>query len=442
MPDEVARGAGVGGLRDRAAGGEDRRAAEERQQQARAGDARSRPPSSTASGRPPRATRRPAGRPRARRRRRRRPGTRRGAGRAPVVAGAERDHDGERRHDQACGQQPVHDPLGRTRVQQGRHGGVASDNAHLRGFLRPSVQEFVQRPRWSHRAAVRSRACASTSTPTRPWRRSRAPPSATRTSSWSPPTGRLRRFRQCGRPPGAGVVLLRRARALRLYEELALRSRARAPAVVFDYFGRTAGAQARRRLRVRHVAQVTAAACATTWPHRSRTLRERAAPRACSPSASASAAGRRGWPPPTGTASRAPSASTATRASATAQPGATQRAGEIAAPILALMAGDDQRDRPGGGRRARRSADRSGRRAEIVTYPGAPHSFFDRKQEQFAAESARRVGAHPGLRRALTADPPAGSRAARAPMNRGDGPGCSARGRRAPAAALAGAARC
>ena len=25
---------------------------------------------------------------------------------------------------------------------------------------------------------------------------------------------------------------------------------------------------------------------------------------------------------------------------------------------------------------------------EVVTYPGAPHSFFDRKQEEFAAESA------------------------------------------------------
>ncbi|CAN5721902.1 hypothetical protein BH24CHL8_BH24CHL8_05470 [soil metagenome] len=25
---------------------------------------------------------------------------------------------------------------------------------------------------------------------------------------------------------------------------------------------------------------------------------------------------------------------------------------------------------------------------ELVTYPGAPHSFFDRKQEQYAEESA------------------------------------------------------
>ena len=25
---------------------------------------------------------------------------------------------------------------------------------------------------------------------------------------------------------------------------------------------------------------------------------------------------------------------------------------------------------------------------EVVSYPGAPHSFFDRKQEEFAAESA------------------------------------------------------
>ena len=36
---------------------------------------------------------------------------------------------------------------------------------------------------------------------------------------------------------------------------------------------------------------------------------------------------------------------------------------------------------------------------EIHTYEGAPHSFFDRRQEQYAARVPGRVGAHPGLHR-------------------------------------------
>ena len=34
-----------------------------------------------------------------------------------------------------------------------------------------------------------------------------------------------------------------------------------------------------------------------------------------------------------------------------------------------------------------RALDDAGVEHEIVVYPGAPHSFFDRKQEEFAAES-------------------------------------------------------
>jgi carboxymethylenebutenolidase len=34
-----------------------------------------------------------------------------------------------------------------------------------------------------------------------------------------------------------------------------------------------------------------------------------------------------------------------------------------------------------------RALEEAGVEHELVTYPGAPHSFFDRKQEEFAAES-------------------------------------------------------
>ena len=69
------------------------------------------------------------------------------------------------------------------------------------------------------------------------------------------------------------------------------------------------------------------------------------------------------------------------------QPGAEQRAGELEAPLLALMAGDDHAigaDQVEAFEAALREA---GAEHEVVTYPGAPHSFFDRRQEDFAAES-------------------------------------------------------
>jgi carboxymethylenebutenolidase len=68
-------------------------------------------------------------------------------------------------------------------------------------------------------------------------------------------------------------------------------------------------------------------------------------------------------------------------------PGPIQRARELAAPILALMGGDDP-----GIPRADVDAwdaalDEAGVEHEVVTYPDAPHSFFDRKHEEFAADS-------------------------------------------------------
>ena len=146
VPDHVAGDARVGRLLDRPAGREDRRAAEQRQHQAGAGDPR-------AGGHPAqlrvrhRACRggQQVGDERGADRAHGQEGGR-GARRPSVVAGADRDHHGEGRHDQARGQQTAHDPVGRARVQEGRHGAFGSDNAHLRGFLRPRVHEFVQRP--------------------------------------------------------------------------------------------------------------------------------------------------------------------------------------------------------------------------------------------------------------------------------------------------------
>jgi carboxymethylenebutenolidase len=64
------------------------------------------------------------------------------------------------------------------------------------------------------------------------------------------------------------------------------------------------------------------------------------------------------------------------------------RVAEMACPVLGLMGGDD----PGIPAEAIQAFDQAltaaGVKHEVITYPGAPHSFFDRKQSEFAAESA------------------------------------------------------
>jgi carboxymethylenebutenolidase len=68
-------------------------------------------------------------------------------------------------------------------------------------------------------------------------------------------------------------------------------------------------------------------------------------------------------------------------------PGPLQRVDEITAPILALMGGDD----PGIPAEDITAFDEAlgsaGVEHDVVVYPGAPHSFFDRKFEEFAAAS-------------------------------------------------------
>jgi carboxymethylenebutenolidase len=68
-------------------------------------------------------------------------------------------------------------------------------------------------------------------------------------------------------------------------------------------------------------------------------------------------------------------------------PGPTDRAAEIKAPILALQAGDDQNITAEHNAAFDEALEAAGVEHEVVTYDGAPHSFFDRKQEEFADAS-------------------------------------------------------
>lgn len=56
--------------------------------------------------------------------------------------------------------------------------------------------------------------------------------------------------------------------------------------------------------------------------------------------------------------------------------------------ILALMGGDDPSIPPENVDRLEAALAEAGTDHEVVTYPGAPHSFFDRRQSDFADESA------------------------------------------------------
>ena len=68
-------------------------------------------------------------------------------------------------------------------------------------------------------------------------------------------------------------------------------------------------------------------------------------------------------------------------------PGPAQRAAEMNAPILALQAGADQHITAEDNAAFEQALADAGIEHEVVTYEGAPHSFFDRKQEEFAAAS-------------------------------------------------------
>lgn len=77
-------------------------------------------------------------------------------------------------------------------------------------------------------------------------------------------------------------------------------------------------------------------------------------------------------------------------------PGPTQRAAEIASPVLALWGGADEGIPPDEIAAFTDALTAAGVEHETVTYAGAPHAFFEAQQEEFAAASAdawRRVRA-------------------------------------------------
>ena len=67
--------------------------------------------------------------------------------------------------------------------------------------------------------------------------------------------------------------------------------------------------------------------------------------------------------------------------------GAIDRVAGMACPILALMGGDDPSIPLEAVRGLEDALAGAGVPHEVVVYPGAPHSFFDRRYQEFAGES-------------------------------------------------------
>jgi carboxymethylenebutenolidase len=192
-------------------------------------------------------------------------------------------------------------------------------------------------------------------------------------------------------PSEVGVVILPDVRGLyRFYEELALRFAERGfTAIAIDYFGRTAGIGKRgddfeymphaQATTTEGVREDVAAAVDSMRAKGARTLF----------TVGFCFGGRSSWLAAADGHGLAGAVGFYGRPGEgrDGAPGPAQRASEIDAPILALQAGADQNITAEDNAAFKHALEEAGVEHELVTYDGAPHSFFDRKQEEFASAS-------------------------------------------------------
>jgi carboxymethylenebutenolidase len=197
-------------------------------------------------------------------------------------------------------------------------------------------------------------------------------------------------------PSGAGIVVLPDVRGLHpFYEELALRfAEAGADAIAIDYFSRTAGTGRRgpdfdhgsHVPLTRHEtlnADVAAAAAHLRSPDGGAVQRVYTVGfcfggrlsflQAASGIGAAGVIGFYGWP---------------VGANRAGLPAPADEAPRFGCPVLAIWGGADEGIGPDVVAAFDRAMDRAGAPHTTVVYPGAPHSFFDRRSSEHAAASA------------------------------------------------------
>src|ERR671937_54502 len=192
-------------------------------------------------------------------------------------------------------------------------------------------------------------------------------------------------------PTETGVVILPDVRGLyRFYEELALRFAERGiAAIAFDYFGRTAGVAKRDDdfEYMPHVDQTTQEGVQAD----TRAAVEHLRGQGCRSvfTVGFCFGGRNSWLAAASGHGLAGAIGFYGRPGQgrDGSPGPADRAREIDAPILALQAGADQNISAEDNAAFERALTEAGVEYELVTYDGAPHSFFDRRQEDFAEAS-------------------------------------------------------
>jgi carboxymethylenebutenolidase len=207
------------------------------------------------------------------------------------------------------------------------------------------------------------------------------------------------------KPTGAAIIVLPDVRGLHpYYEELALRfAEAGVDALAIDYFGRTAGIGVRERLTdfdfMSHVGETRFSNL--SWDVQAAAEKLRALEPAGAPGGArrrgravftigfcfggrlaflantlgldlAGAIGFYGWPVGASGDIPAPADST----------------GLMTGPVLAIFGGADKGIPADAVETFRDALAATGVPHEVVTYPAAPHSFFDRKAEDFADASA------------------------------------------------------
>jgi carboxymethylenebutenolidase len=200
---------------------------------------------------------------------------------------------------------------------------------------------------------------------------------------------------RAGAPNGAGIVILPDVRGLhQFYKDLAVRfAETGVDAIAIDYFGRTASLTARDDQfdYMPHVMQTRAPSIAADVAAAVAYLRTPAggAPRAiftvgfCFGGANSwiQAANGHGLAGVIGCYGRP------TGPSRDGSPTPVERAAEFRCPVLGLFGGADEGIPQSAVREFDAALTQANIQHELHTYPGAPHSFFDRKYEQFASES-------------------------------------------------------
>ena len=194
-------------------------------------------------------------------------------------------------------------------------------------------------------------------------------------------------------PSDIGIVILPDVRGLyRFYEELALRFAERGyPAIAIDYFGRTGGVGKRDDdfPFMDHVEQTTPEGIQADVAAAVAYLRSPAGgSRSKVFTVGFCFGGRNSWLASAGGHGLAGAIGFyGMPGLRNNRPGPSALAGEMEAPILALQAGDDAHITPADNAAFDAALSAAGVEHEVVTFEGAPHSFFDRHHEEFQAAS-------------------------------------------------------